>query len=633
MADDQPGPSHRGPIIVWFVASIVAVSVALSVDVPRTGYGIKSDEATYVAAALSAAYDGDLTFERRDLERFEGLYHTGPEGIFLKRGKQLRVRVRAPFPFVHILKSQDAVTQRLYFGKAAIYPVLAAPFVRFFGLNGLLLFHVLLFAVAAAAGYAFLAAQSSPAVAATFTAAFFGASVLPVYGVFLMPELFNFAVVLVAYFLWLYKEVAPRARLLAGGWTDVAAVALLGMATYSKPIPIGVLVAPIVLLAMLRRRWAWGMTAGATAVGVAATLFAWTAVVSGEFNYQGGDRKTFYSAFPFDAPNWSWDKRGGAVVTDGAAAREVLSSSELPARFARNVEYFLVGRHFGFVPYYFPGAVAILAWLLSRRRRDAWRVLTFGAFAASAVLLLLVLPWTWSGGGGPPGNRYLFSAYPVLLFLLPPARTAWTGVLSWIGGALFTARMVVDPFSAAKFTWLLTEKGPARRLPVELTMANDLPAMLAQPLRGRVFYQNGPEGVLLYYLDQNAWPPEPVGKLPDGSTIYATWVSGSGRADIIVRTATPVGRLAFEALSPVRTVLTVTLGGPPVTVRLEPQVFAYFEVDAVGVHGFHDYDYLLTVRSTEGFIPHMADPLSNDFRNLGAQLRFRPLGPAKNTVQ
>jgi len=37
----------------------------------------------YVAAALSAAFDGNLSFERRDLERFEGLYHKGPEGIFL----------------------------------------------------------------------------------------------------------------------------------------------------------------------------------------------------------------------------------------------------------------------------------------------------------------------------------------------------------------------------------------------------------------------------------------------------------------------------------------------------------------------------------------------------------------------
>src|SRR6187399_3069591 len=94
--------SHRGPAVVALVVFVIAACLAISVDVPRTGYGIKSDEATYVAATLSLAYDGDLKYERRDLDRFAGIYHAGPEGIFLKRGKELRIRVRAPFPFIHL---------------------------------------------------------------------------------------------------------------------------------------------------------------------------------------------------------------------------------------------------------------------------------------------------------------------------------------------------------------------------------------------------------------------------------------------------------------------------------------------------------------------------------------------------
>ena len=68
-------------------------------------------------------------------------------------------------------------------------------------------------------------------VSATLTAAFLGASVLPVYGVFLMPEIFNFAIVFVAYFLWLYKEVAPESRL-CKRWTDFAAAAVLVAAAF-----------------------------------------------------------------------------------------------------------------------------------------------------------------------------------------------------------------------------------------------------------------------------------------------------------------------------------------------------------------------------------------------------------------
>ena len=88
--------------------------------------------------------------------------------------------------------------------------MLAAPLVRLYGLNGLLIFNVLLLAMAVVCAYVFLAAQSPPASAALFTSAFFGAAALPVYGAFLMPDIFNLAVVLLAYFLWLYKEVRAQ---------------------------------------------------------------------------------------------------------------------------------------------------------------------------------------------------------------------------------------------------------------------------------------------------------------------------------------------------------------------------------------------------------------------------------------
>ena len=55
---------HLGPALVAFVVFVVLLSLARSVDVPRTGYGVKSDEATCVAMALSVACDGDLTYER-----------------------------------------------------------------------------------------------------------------------------------------------------------------------------------------------------------------------------------------------------------------------------------------------------------------------------------------------------------------------------------------------------------------------------------------------------------------------------------------------------------------------------------------------------------------------------------------
>src|SRR3954454_22856265 len=193
------------------VLLVVALAAALSVDVVKTGFGVKGDEATYVSMALSLAYDHDLTYQRRDLDRFYGLYRSGPDGIFLKKGKQLRLRVTSEPPFVHEIKTADRQADRLYFAKALLYPIVAAPFVRLLGLNGFLVLHVLLLFGVCVCGYRFLAANSPPGPALIFTLAFVGAACLPVYAVFLVPETLHFALVFFAYFLWLYKEVKPDA--------------------------------------------------------------------------------------------------------------------------------------------------------------------------------------------------------------------------------------------------------------------------------------------------------------------------------------------------------------------------------------------------------------------------------------
>ena len=234
----------------------------------------------------------------------------------------------------------------------------------------------------------------------------------------------------------------------------------------------------------------------------------------------------------------------------------------------------------------------------------------------AAVALLLVLPFTWSGGGGPPGNRYLLSAYGVLFFLMPAVRSPAPGLVAWVVGALFTAKMLVDPFAAAKFTWRTPETGPARVLPIELTMDQDLPVMLATaPIRGRVLYGRDPF-LLLYFLDRNASPPEPEGM----------WVSADGRADIIVRSVQPMRHLAVDARSPIRTSLTMSLGAGDVRVSLDPEVRAFFTIPApAGIPGaLGGYVYLMTASASDGFVPHTRIG-NRDFRNLAAQVRFRPV--------
>jgi hypothetical protein len=281
-------------------------------------------------------------------------------------------------------------------------------------------------------------------------------------------------------------------------------------------------------------------------------------------------------------------------------------------RFSHNVEYFLVGRHFGFVPYFFPGVIALGAWLASRERFEPWRVFIAVAVVASVVALLVFAPYSWSGGGGPPGNRYFVSLYPALLFLMPPIGMA-PALVAWAGGALFTAKMLANPFVIAKSPVQLTERGFARRLPVEVTMANDLPIML-EVTRAHIWFSD----VLLYLLDEHAYRPEKI----DVEGHEGLWIAGDGRADILVRSDWPIDRLRVTASSPIRTTVLMSMGSSEARAVLEPAKPATFDVPAEGVRDEHSYAYLLSARSTEGFVPHLRDPSSTDARNLGALLRF-----------
>jgi hypothetical protein len=142
-------------------------------------------------------------------------------------------------------------------------------------------------------------------------------------------------------------------------------------------------------------------------------------------------------------------------------------------------------------------------------------------------------------------------------------------------------------------------------------MANDLPVMLAGASRARIPYRDDPV-MLLYFLDQNAFPPEPPGM----------WIAGGKRANVIVRTEVPMDHLVMTAESPIATELTVSVGGKPAVVRLAPGKPARFDVEARGVRAYRSYAYLLTAVSAAGFVPHLQDPASDDGRYLGAVLQF-----------
>jgi hypothetical protein len=623
--------------IASLALGLVLVGFAVTVDFPKAAQGYKGDEATYYSLAHSLARDFDFAFERKDLIRIWEEF-PGPEGIFLKRGKVASLHASATFPFVRWDKADDPVRTRLYYAKSYIYPLAAAPFVWIFGTNGFLVLHALLLSLDLFAACTFLSALArSQRTAVAYASVFLAASVVPVHFVWLIPELFNFSLVLYAFFFWTYKEVAPPvpaeanwSRFLRGPGSDYAAAVLIGVVTFSK-LTHALLMFPLCVMAMYRRRW-WHASALVLAwVLVTGGLFAGNAAITGEFNYQGGDRKTFYSftGFPFANDRETFDSINPSDRREAVLPTGVLLNRHTLTVFRHNVVYFVVGRFSGLVPYFFPGVVSLLLFLVTPRRQ-VWQWLIVVTITGAALALLLLTPFTYSGGGGPVGNRYFLSFYPLFLFLTPALGGLGSTFVALAVGALFTAKIVLNPFYSSFNPGEHAKTGPLRWLPIELTLLNDLP-VAAHPDRSKRLLGGTPP-VLAYFPDDNAFNPE--------GEVF--WVKGGRHSEVILRApVVPAGdgqfvtkaitRIAIEIQNGAKVNrVTVSTGRESRTLTMRPGEMARLDMaveDGVPYHRQEQptsFLYVVSIATTSGFVPFLEVPGASDSRFLGAQVRLVP---------
>jgi hypothetical protein len=606
---------------------VVLLTWALSVDFAKvSNHGFFGDAATYYTLGHSLATDLDFEYQRDDLTRVWKEYPSGPEGLFLKRSGG-----------------------RLFYAKSFIYPLAAAPFIWMFGTNGFFVLHAVLLTLCFLCAYSFLCARSHPVSALVFSCAFLFVSLVPIYVVQLAPDFFIFAIVLIGYYFWCYKEVAGaitefqltswRTRWLLAPRSDVVAAVLLAVATFAKPTNV-LLIAPLLASALLRSQWQRTVKIGATFGVVVAALFAMNTALTGEWNYQGGERKTFYrgvvdikSGFPFQDEAKTFDTVGRGSVGGGSFS-VLFTRDALLEVFRRNLAYFMAGRHTGFAIYYFPGLMAILLFLAATRDRAMWQWLTLAGGVATAVALLLYMPFTWSGGGGPVGNRYFLGTYGIFLFLVPPLQTAIAGLVTLAISGLFVMRIVSNPFYASTHPSEHSKSGLFRRLPIELTMVNDLPINL-QPDRTRQPLGGTPP-IWAYFIDDNIYNREND----------AFWVKGESTADILVRALIAPEAQAAGVQGPVSlrieklTVIletgprpnrvTVNAGTGPRVVEMAASSQQIFDVEMPrGVpYKYHpdyptNYVYSVSISSSSGFVP-MFENGSADGRFLGVMVRLIP---------
>lgn len=626
------GPANGQPgAILALILLCVYGGLAVSVDFPRAAIGIQSDEATYYMMGHSLVEDGDLTYHRHDLERVWKEFPSGPTGLFLKRGRDVLdagTMLRAPFVWYRTQPDPDPT--RFYYGKSFIYPLFAAPFVKVFGTNGFLFFHALLLAGVAWCAFLFLHARAPATPSAVIAGAFVMATVVPVYYVWITPELFNFALGFFAYFCWLYKEVAPRDRMprrlqwLAGSRGDLLAAVLLGLATFSKPSN-ALLFVPLALWFLWNRHVARLIATSALFVAVAAGLFGINTAITGEWNYQGGERRTYAWEFPFQTPASSFYSAGMPMARDEAQADVILQESVFWRNFRNNLKWYFVGRYSGLVAYFFPAVFALVLFFAGARHRPAWQWLVLLGAIAQILLFVISLPYTWFGGGGSVGNRYFMGVYGIFLFLLPPVSSVAVAIVPWIVGGIFMAKLVLTPFTTSFSPGSYADAGPLRLLPVELSNLNDLPIMTDRIARvgwfgddpGRQAGTRDP-GFQIYFLDKNAFR----------EADKTFWTKGESRAEFLIKTDRPMKRIIFNlSAGAVDTQVWVKLEGRSQVVDLAAgetrQIifamgdgFPYMDKD----DGKPRFVWTASVSSSAGFVPLFAVG-GSDTRFLGVRVK------------
>jgi hypothetical protein len=539
--------SERAARTTLAVVIALLAGAAASARIPH----FWSDGATYHGMAWSLAEDGDLQYEARDVFRTRREFPSGPQGIFLKRASGgWELAAEAGFPW---LRRVPATDPRIYYAKAFAYPVAVAPLVKLFGTRGLLLANAAFLGLAVVLGYAELRRRTTPGRALLATLALFLGTVTPLYLFWPQPEIFNLALITAGLVAWRWNR-------------PVLAAVLLGVATYSKPYNL-FLALPLGLEPLLAPRRELGrgllesIRRGALLAFTVAALFGVNRLVTGEMNYQGGERKTFYGTLPFEAHGVTFGNSGQWMTTDQLGplveGRDEATRRTGPARpasefreaFLRNLGYFWLGRFAGALPYYAPAVLALLAFvLLGPRDRPGW--LALAALAVSWLFYIWMIPDNWYGGGGTVGNRYFLNLLPLALFLLPRGRE---GLVALPGLAI--SAVLLWPLWRAPLVHSLrpgdhATGGAFRVFPAELTMLNDL-SLFTEPWRKKQPYGDtegdahrnwpaDPKAYYLYFLDDGTRGRE------SREGVEGFFVEPGARAEVILRSLEPVRKMTVH---------------------------------------------------------------------------------------
>lgn len=580
-------------VTALFLVFLFFLGFSLSINLPALlNNFLFADQAVYFSMTQSIAYDGDIEYTRKDLTRYYDDFFSGPQGIFLKKGKD----------------------GKIFFAKSFAYSLFAAPFVRIFGYNGFFVFHSFLLLLILLMGFSYLSLSNRPAISLLYILSFLFASVAGVYFLWISPDFFNLALVFLILFLWLYKIKAKEEGLagekksrfpsfLLSGSTDYLASFLIGVAAFSKP-PNVILLGPLVLYNLSRKKFLKTLLILLVFVLAAGLFFGANYLLTHDWNYQGGERKSFYSTFPLEKEGVTFDSTGNVMTSEGYFEKFLL-----PFKFVfYNIFYYFFGRFTGITWYFFPAFLALLLFFFGRKHFYQWLILI--AAAGGILVYIILMPDNYPGGGGALTNRYFLSVYPLFFFLPGLQKTRKELSLIWIMAAIFISQIIVSPIRSSAQPATHAKRFPFKALPVEMTLVNNFPTN-TNPNAFRVDAGTPPNTGFLHFLDDNFNPKlEPTG----------IWTKGDRTCEMVLKTYYPLKEIVVHLLNSPRmkNEIKVKVEGTTkkITLNSKQRGTLRFPVGKA-IRWKYIHLYRIKIKAEKGSIPYFEDEQSLERRHLG----------------
>ena len=632
----------RGPRLVLVALGLAVLVLPLATHKPGLPPTLKADEPAYFLAALSLVHDFDLRVDEADQRRLFEAYPYLPANNL-------------------IVMTRDG-WQTLYYGKPYLAPFLAAPFVALFGVDGAVVFNMVLLLAMGAMGFAWLRRRNSDGLAAFFVAGFFLLSTAWSYAFWIHPEMLCMFGTCACLFFG-FAALDHMRSLSLGTTQDRDALAwpiihrlgahkalalsagCLALGVYNKPM-LAAVGLPVLFELLAGKRWRGLAIWLAAAVASMAVLcgIAW-ALTGAPTPYLVNHRAGFNMhdpTHPVMSPEIFETLFGVKPVSEENATAEADPGKEASAgwwwlfrvpetkwvELKEDLVYFAVGRHTG-VFLYMPFALLCLAlFLVFERSRRGW--LVRGALAIVSALFLVWIPFNWHGGGGFVGNRYFVMLYPAFLFLVQRIRPAVSVAAFWALGGLLVGPLFLAPYGLVVPSATLqahARNAPLESFPVEFSLRN-LP---------------GHSGTV--HAETYLWARKDEMRIIEQGDLDDIWLRGGGGVEVWLQRGEPLRRAYLELRAPIDgQVADVRLGGELQTVTLgtewtrlefaKPDVYKVRrERSPKDYYEFIDlYMYRLEVDLERGRFPKWDGAVGPYFPR-GAELRFWGEEPPPDRVE